>query len=56
MKELSSILFKFLWDYKPDKLKTTQVTLPTQEGGHKIINIEQFSENNLDKKTNTIRK
>ena len=36
MKELNSILFKFLWDTKRDKLKRTQVT------GLKMINIEHF--------------
>ena len=41
-KELNSILFKFLWANKPDKLKRVQVTLPTQQGGLKMINIEHF--------------
>ena len=42
MKEINTILFKFLWDNKPDKLKRNQVTLPTSKGGLNMINIEQF--------------
>ena len=44
MKEINTLLFKFLWDNKPDKLKRTQVTLPTSKGGLNMINIEQFIE------------
>ena len=42
MKEINTILFKFLWDNKPDKLKRNQFTLPTSKGGLNMINIEQF--------------
>ena len=42
MKEINILLFKFLWDNKPDKLKRDIVTLPTYKGGLNMINIEQF--------------
>ena len=42
MKELNTILFKFLWDNKPDKLKREQITLPTRQGGLNMINIDHF--------------
>ena len=42
MKELNTILFKFLWDDKLDKLKREVVTLHTHQGGLNMINIEHF--------------
>ena len=44
MKEINTLLFKFLWDNKPHKLKRNHVTLATSKGGLNMINIEQFIE------------
>ena len=34
------LLFKFLWDNKPDKIKRKEITLPSNQGGLNMIDIE----------------
>ena len=42
LKEINTILYKFLWDNKPDKIKRINSTLPYSKGGINMINIENF--------------
>ena len=42
LKKLEQMLFKFLWDDKPDKLKREQICLPYHQGGLNMINIKSF--------------
>ena len=41
-KSINDIIFKFLWDQKPDKIKRTQVARSYYQGGLKMINLENF--------------
>ena len=43
-KQLNQILFKFVWDGKPDKIKRTTICHDYLEGGLKMINIKKFEQ------------
>ena len=43
-KQLNQILFKFVWDGKPDKIKRTTICHDYMEGGLKMINIKKFEQ------------
>ena len=43
-KQLNQILFKFVWDSKPDKIKRTTICHDHLEGGLKMINIKKFQQ------------
>ena len=42
LKEVNTILYNFLWDGKPDKIKRSTTTLKHTHGGLKMINIYNF--------------
>ena len=42
LKEIITILLKFLWDNKPDKTKRKEITLPIKQDGINMIDIEFF--------------
>ena len=44
IKQVNDVLFKFLWNKKPDKVKRKTVCLDYLEGGLKMINIHQFAQ------------
>lgn len=43
LKETNDILFKFLWDYKGDKIKRTEMIADYQDGGQKMLDIMEFN-------------
>ena len=42
IKEFNKMLFNYVWDGKPDKIKIIQITKDYLEGGLKMINTENF--------------
>ena len=42
IKEIESIIFKFLWSNKPDKVSRNHAKLPEREGGLGMIDIKDF--------------
>ena len=42
LRKLNSILFKFIWDGKPDKIKRCVITSNLEQGGLKMINLSTF--------------
>ena len=42
LKKISGILFKFIWDNKPDKISRVQITKEYLDGGLKMLNIDSF--------------
>jgi len=42
LKELERIILNFLWDNKPAKIKSKQITQPYRNGGLQMINIRSF--------------
>ena len=42
LKELNNILYQFLWNGKPDKIKRTTINLSLNQGGMKMINLFNF--------------
>ena len=42
VKHLENIMFNFLWDGKPDKIKRETITQDYERGGLKMIDIERF--------------
>ena len=41
---LNTILYKFLWNGKPDKIRKSTISLGYMQGGMKMINIHNFDE------------
>ena len=44
LKEVSSLLYDFLWDGKGDKVKRTEMINNYEKGGLKMIHVHSFSE------------
>ena len=42
LKTLNTILYKFLWNGKPDKIRRSTISLSYMQGGMKMINIHNF--------------
>ena len=42
LKKTNSLLYSFLWDDKPDKIKRETICQDYQQGGLKMINIYHF--------------
>ena len=42
IRDVNNILFNFLWDGKPDKIKRSQIYQPYVNGGIKMVNFECF--------------
>ena len=42
LQKMKDLLYKFLWDNKPDKIKRAVVTQDYKQGGLKMLNIEKF--------------
>ena len=42
LKEIETIIFKFIWNKKPDKIKRNMIYRNIDEGGLKMINIQLF--------------
>ena len=40
--QLNNIMYKFIWNNKPDKVKRSQICKPYSEGGLKMIDLENF--------------
>ena len=39
---LNDMMFKYLWNYKPDKIKRMQITQDYQNGGLRMINLDSY--------------
>ena len=44
LKTLNTIMYKFLWNEKPDKIRRSTISLYYMQGGMKMINIHNFDE------------
>ena len=42
LRKLEQLLYKFLWDGKPDKIKREHVCMPYDQGGLNMLNIRVF--------------
>ena len=42
IKRIETIIYDFLWDSKPAKIKTEILTMDYEKGGLKMINLETF--------------
>jgi len=42
IKQINDLLFKYLWDNKPDRIRRSQITSDYAEGGLKMVNLENF--------------
>ena len=42
LKEIKSLVFRFLWNNKPDKIRRTKICQPYERGGLKMIDIDGF--------------
>ena len=42
LKTLNTLLYKFLWNRKPDKIRRSTISLSYMQGGMKMINIHNF--------------
>ena len=52
---MNTLLFKFLWDNKPDKARTNSITYPTRRTQYdKHRKLYKGTQNKLDKKINYI--
>ena len=43
LKEIRNVLFNFLWDGKPDKIKRSEIINDYAEGGLKMLDIQSFN-------------
>ena len=39
LKDIDNILFKYLWDNKPSKIKKTTLIAPIKEGGFNMVDV-----------------
>ena len=42
LKQLNDILYKFLWNRKPDKIRRSTISLNYMQGGMKMVNVYNF--------------
>ncbi|MGI9312030.1 MAG: RNA-directed DNA polymerase, partial [Alphaproteobacteria bacterium] len=42
IKDVNSIIYKFIWSNKPDKIKRDTLSLPYSEGGLNMLNLDYF--------------
>ena len=43
LKETNDLLFEFLWDYKGNKIKRTEMIAGYQDGGQRMLDIMEFN-------------